>query len=162
MAAYNYYGQSFGSPYSTAFPSGYQSPMLPQQMPTQAPQMQNGMIWISGIQEAAAFPIVPNAAVVLWDKSGKTVYLKQADATGKPTMHVYDLVERVDTTVNQEPNIPAYATKDELGKVVGVVKGFDDVLGSIKSDIETMKSDLYGAVGRKKPTVKKGDGEDDA
>ena len=96
MAAYNYYGQSYGNPYGAFYPQGFQ-PMMQQGMPN-VPQMQSpvqtapqsyspainqsGIIWISGLQEAQMYPIAPNNAVALWEKSGKVIYLKQADHDG--------------------------------------------------------------------------------
>ncbi len=104
------------------------------------------------------YPIAPNNAVTLWDKSGKTVYVKQADATGKPTMTVYDLVERTENASEgvsaSEAKLPDYATKDELGAVLSAIKAYDDTIGGIKADIDTIKGDMYGIAGKKKPTRK--------
>ena len=104
------------------------------------------------------YPIAPNNAVTLWDKSGKTVYVKQADATGKPTITVYDLVERIETasdgTSASGDKVPAYATKDELSAVLSVVKGFDSLISGMKSDIEKMSGDLYGIAGKKRAVKK--------
>lgn len=138
--------------YTNPYQQIYQS--IPQQIPQQ-PQAsianQSGIIWVSGAQEAAMYPIAPNAAVALWEKSGKVIYLKQADATGKPTMTIYDLVERkVDASEKQDNISDEYVRKSDLASVIA----------SIKTDIDTMKSDLYGAVGRKR-TVKKQEPEDD-
>lgn len=168
MPAYNpYFPATYQSPYQQPYyQPTYQAqaaPMAQQPMPQQAQTYnpvanQNGIIWISGPQEAQMFPIAPNNAVALWEKSGKTIYLKQADATGKPTITVYDLVERTqtaqETSSEAEDKSPSYATKDELGAVMGVVKGFDELLGSLKSDIETMKGDMYGIAGKKKSSRK--------
>lgn len=178
MAAYNYYGQPYGNPYS-GYPSVNYPQYQTQQMMQSVPQVQgqnqmaqgyspvinqNGIIWISGLQEAQMFPIAPNSAVALWQKDGKTIFLKQADATGRPTLRVYDLVERTETASDgsSEPGdkLPSYVTKDELSVVVGAVKEFHETINSVKSDIETMKSDLYGLSGRKK-IAKKAEVEDD-
>ena len=96
------------------------------------------------------YPVAPNAAVTLWSQSEPVVYLKQADAAGKPTMKVYDLVERVDTSGAEKKE--DFATKTDLAAVVGVVKDFDTVIASIKNEIETMRGDLYGLAGKKKIT----------
>lgn len=140
-----------------------QQPMMAQNVQTQnQPQSyspainQSGIIWVSGAMEAQAYPIAPNNAVALWEKSGKVIYLKQADATGKPTMTVYDLVERDQNASDAaQDQTLEYATKSDLSAVVGVVKGFDEVLGSLKSDIDTMKGDMYGIAGKKKSSAKK-------
>lgn len=142
----------------------YQNFYQPMYQPVQQPvQQQNitaqtytpttsGIIWISGESEATMYPIAPNNAVALWDRNGKSIYLKSADATGKPTMTVYDLVEHVQNApdASQEQTVE-YATKSDLSAVVGVVKGFDEMLGTLKSDIDTMKGDMYGIAGKKKP-----------
>ena len=182
MPAYNYYGGNYGSPYGAwGYPqNGFQGqPMM--QQPVQVPQVQptpaaqtyspaminsSGIIWVSGAQEAQMYPIAPNNAVALWEKSGKTIYLKQADATGKPTITVYDLVERTESASeisNSTGENNEFATKDDLGKVVGVVQGLNDLLGSIKTDVDTMKGDMYGIAGQKKKGVRKSEvAEDDA
>lgn len=125
---------------------------------------QSGIIWVSGAQEAQMYPIAPNNAVVLWEKSGHTLYLKQADATGKPTMTIYDLVERKqaasDGVSNEAEKKPTYATKEDLGAVVGLVNGFNELVSGVKADIDAMKEDLYGIAGKKK-TVKKVDENDE-
>lgn len=165
MAAYNYYGQSFGNPYVGGYypQNGFQTqPQMPQ--PVQQPQQnyspvinQSGIIWISGLQEAQMYPIAPNNAVALWEKSGKTIYLKQADATGRPSLTIYDLVERKETASDaasgQDVNSASYATKDDLSTIVNAMK-------SLASEVETMKGDLYGAVGKRK-AIKKAEAEDD-
>lgn len=156
----------------TSYQNPYQQSYFPypQQMIQQQPQQnyspivnQSGIIWISGESEAAMYPVAPNNAVALWTKDGKTIYLKSADATGKPSMKVYDLVERTETASDgassSDVKTPTYATKDELSAVVGVVKGFDALIASMKSDIEKMSGDLYGIAGKKR--VKKAEAEED-
>lgn len=160
--AYPY--QSYQNPYQQGYYQMYQQPQYQQPVQQPIPQTaqqtyspvinQNGIIWISGESEAAMYPIAPNNAVALWEKSGKTIYLKSADATGKPTMRVYDLVERAETASESSEKADGktdeYAKKSDLAAVVGVVKGFDELLGTLKSDIDTIKGDMYGIAGKKK------------
>ena len=90
------------------------------------------------------YPVAPNNAVALWEQSGKVVYLKQADATGKPTLTIYDLVERTqNASAPQEVKSIEYVSKEELTKIVGV-------LDTVRNELETVKGDLYGVAGRKK------------
>lgn len=81
-------------------------PMQGQQMPPVQPQ-QNGqsMIWVNGEQEAFGYLVAPNSAVALWDSTAPVIYLKQADASGKPSMKTYDLVERTQRPA-QAPQAP--------------------------------------------------------
>ena len=131
-----------------AYPYGYQNPYYPQPMPDnlmqmrqmQQPQMQpmpqpvqqnpiaqGGVQWVSGEQEARGYLIAPNSAVALWDSTAPTVYLKQADTSGKPTLKIYDLVERVETAPNaSQKSGVEFVTREEfdrLAALVGEIKG---------------------------------------
>lgn len=122
----------------------YFNPYYPQPMPDNLMQMrqmqqpmaqpvqqnpiaQGGVQWVSGEQEARGYLIAPNSAVALWDSTVPTVYLKQADASGKPTLKIYDLVERTETAPNapQKPGVE-FVTREEfdrLAALVGEIKG---------------------------------------
>lgn len=129
-----------------AFNPYYQNPYYPQPMPDNLMQMRQqqmmqpapppvpqnpvatgGVQWVSSEQEARGYLIAPNSAVALWDSTAPTVYLKQSDASGKPTLKIYDLVERAETT----PNAPQkqgveFVTREEfdrLAALVGEIKG---------------------------------------
>lgn len=145
----NYYQQAYYQP---------QPQIQPQIQPQQIQPQQSSIIWISGEREAQMYPVAPNNAVTLWSQTEPVVYLKQADATGKPTLKIYDLVERnksANTGISSaDDKVPTYATKDELSAVIGAVKSYDETISSIKSDIDTIRGDLYGIAGKKKPTKK--------
>ena len=73
------------------------------------------MVWVSGESEAMAYLVAPNSAVALWDSNAPTIYLKQADASGKPSIKVYDLVERTSgARTAQSPHGVEFATKADL------------------------------------------------
>ena len=96
----------------------------------QVPQQQSpSIVWVQNEMEAANYLVAPNSAVTLWDSNAPVVYLKQADASGKPSMKIYDLVERNSRPV-QAPVAPAveYATKDELAALAARL----DALTAIK------------------------------
>ena len=107
------YNQQIGQPISQPM----QEPMMrPQyqpapQMPAYQPQPQQpqnqSIIWIPNEQAANDFIVAPNNAVTLWDMNAPVVYVKKADASGKPTMTTYDLVERA-----QAAPAPAAPRKD--------------------------------------------------
>ena len=104
-----------------------QPQMQPMQQPVQQnPIAQGGVQWVSGEQEARGYLIAPNSAVALWDSTSPTVYLKQADASGKPTLKIYDLVERAETprTAPQEKGAEFVTRKefDALAALVGELK----------------------------------------
>lgn len=65
----------------------YQQPMMMpqtpvQQMPTHQPSDER--IWVQGEAGAKAYFVAPNTTVVLWDTENPIIYVKTADATGKP------------------------------------------------------------------------------
>ena len=92
---------------------------MPQQYPQQMPQAQQpggqSMVWVSGEQEAMGYLVAPNSAVALWDSNAPVIYLKQADASGKPSIKVFDLVERTSTSRTEpKPQGVEFATKTDL------------------------------------------------
>lgn len=108
MPNYPYYYQ----PYQP-----YQPPMADQLMQLRQNQYQPNMqqvpqqaapsiVWVQNEMEAANYLVAPNSAVTLWDSNSPVVYLKQADASGKPSMKIYDLVERTQRPA-QAPQAPA-------------------------------------------------------
>ena len=129
-----------------AFNPYYQNPYYPQPMPDNLMQMRQqqmmqpapppvpqnpvatgGVQWVSSEQEARGYLIAPNSAVALWDSTAPTVYLKQSDASGKPTLKIYDLVERAEAASNapQKPGVE-FVTREEfdrLAALVGELKG---------------------------------------
>jgi hypothetical protein len=98
-------------------------PMMAPQTP-QNPVAQSGVQWVSGEQEARNWMIAPNAAVALWDSSAPTVYLKKADASGKPSLTIYDLVERAETprTAPTADQVK-FVTREEFDALAAVVDG---------------------------------------
>ena len=94
------YNQPIGQPISQPMqepmmrPQYQPAPQIPAYQPQpQQPQNQS-IIWIPNEQAANDFIVAPNTAVTLWDMNAPIVYVKKADASGKPTMTTYDLVER--------------------------------------------------------------------
>lgn len=110
--AYNYYQ-----------PMGYAPQTYAPQMPNPQPQLQQaayantGIVWVNDYNEAAMYPIAPNAAVALWDKNNPCIYLKQADSTGKPSLKIYDLVERKPQT-SGEARYASLEAFERLSKTV--------------------------------------------
>lgn len=147
--AYSYYTPMYQPTYYANNP--YQAPAMPQPVQTPQPTQQtqqtqnpSSILWVRNAQEAAMYPVAPNNAVALWDSGAPVIYLKQADAAGKPSMKIYDLVERPETPVErvsaQDGNNTAYATKSELAALAGVVRDADGVIASLRDEIDALKS----------------------
>ena len=136
MPNYPYYYQ----PYQP-----YQPPMADQLMQLRQNQYQPNMqqvpqqqaapsiVWVQNEMEAANYLVAPNSAVTLWDSNAPVVYLKQADASGKPSMKIYDLVERTQRPA-QAPQAPAveYAPLSRLEALEARL----DALASVRAEKE--------------------------
>ena len=135
------------------FPVGYQPTQVayPQQMiqnqpmqniqPVQQAQNQSSILWVRNQQEAAMYPVAPNNAVALWDSSAPAIYLKQADASGKPSMKIYDLVERPETSKTEQivNSNSEFATKSELAALANIVKDVNGIIASVRDEVEELK-----------------------
>lgn len=131
MAFGNYNYNPYVNPYAN--PYNQQMPTFQQNMPQQVPTMQNtaqnsGFVWVDGIEEANNFYVAPNNAVQLWDKNAPCIYKKSADSTGKPTMQIFDLVERKMETPSKTDfngDLSGFIKRDEftqLAERVGVLE----------------------------------------
>lgn len=97
MPNYPYYGYQPYQPYQPPMADQLMQLRQNQYQPNmqQVPQQQApSIVWVQSEAEAMTYPIAPNNAVTLWDSNAPVIYLKQADASGKPSMKIYDLVER--------------------------------------------------------------------
>lgn len=114
----------------------------------------NGIIWVPNFSAANDYLVAANNAVALWDASSPFVYLKQADASGKPTIKAFELVER---DPNQKPD-PQPQPQVQLPDFDQFVKR-DDLRGFItRDDLEEIITErLKKPV---KPTGKKEDKDD--
>lgn len=118
MPNYPYYGYQPYQPYQPPMADQLMQLRQNQYQPNmqQVPQQQApSIVWVQSEAEAMTYPIAPNNAVTLWDSNAPVIYLKQADASGKPSMKIYDLVERNSRPVQtMQTQAVEYATKDEL------------------------------------------------
>lgn len=108
MPNYPYYAYQLYQPYQPPMADQLMQLRQNQYQPNmqQAQQASPSIVWVQNEMEAANYLVAPNSAVTLWDSNAPVVYLKQADASGKPSMKIYDLVERTQRPV-QAPQAPA-------------------------------------------------------
>lgn len=110
--------------YNNYFPVTYPTtqPQYPNYSQTQQPQS-NGINWVQGIEGAKAYPIAPNATVMLMDSNDQTFYIKSADATGRPTVTLYDYKERkVGKDTTEENKTAEIVTMDKLYEILANYK----------------------------------------
>lgn len=127
-------------PYVYQQPIYNQPPMQPMQEPMMRPQYQptsqypasqsqqgggQSIIWVPNEQAANDFIVAPNNAVALWDINVPVVYVKKADASGKPIMTTYDLVERA-----AAPTMPVASQTAPMAEYV-TRKDFDELAAKV-------------------------------
>lgn len=125
-----------------------------QQMQNNQPVMQNGLIWVDGINDVNQFPVAPNNTVRLWHKNGRIVYYKTADSSGRPFIEAYDLIKRESLDDSEPEAKTEYALKSDLASFASAVSGINQIVTALKTDVDAIKGDMYGVVGKKKPTKK--------
>ena len=119
MPNYPYYGYQPYQPYQPPMADQLMQLRQNQYQPNmqQVPQQQASpsIVWVQNEMEAANYLVAPNSAVTLWDSNAPVVYLKQADASGKPSMKIYDLVERIQNPAQaQQAPLVEYAPLSRL------------------------------------------------
>ena len=79
----------------------YNQQYQPMAQTVQAPQNNNGLIWVNGEVGAKSYLVAPGNTVMLMDAENSTFYLKSADASGMPMpLRVFDYKERQNSTTS--------------------------------------------------------------
>lgn len=93
----------------------------PSFQPQAAPQPQStGLIWVQGEAGAKSYLVANGNSVLLMDSESPVFYIKSADASGMPSMRVFDYAERIaaksapPAVQPTEVNAIEYATKREV------------------------------------------------
>lgn len=85
----------------------------------------NNIIWVQGIEGAKAWQLNPNSMIILLDSEveGK-MYIKVSDNIGMCSLRIFNYVEEVATTnnnnvtINENLDLSQYVKKDELGNLL--------------------------------------------
>ena len=124
--------------YNNFFPAGYQ-PIYPAYQPQQQPQQQSGVTWVQGIEGAKAHPVAPGQAVLLMDSDSNCLYLKSADASGMPSLRVFDYKERINTPQKpQNAEMSEFLTKEDLSDYA-TRKDLEREILDLKEEIMVLK-----------------------
>lgn len=125
------------NPYQSYFQQFPQYQAQSYQMPQSTPQQNGGITWVNSLTEAQQYIMPPNSAVTLWDSNSPTVYVKQTDASGRPTLKVYDLVERsqMPSTASQNQT-PEYVTRSDFDALAAKVEAITGKKVKIKQEAD--------------------------
>lgn len=109
-----------------------QVPSVPQ------PQVNQGLLWVSGEVGAKSYLVAPNSTVLLMDSDAQRFYLKSADNAGMPNLRIFEYTE----VTNVPQNAPQALNTDlkELdGKYVtreeyeGLKKQYESIMERLDS-----------------------------
>lgn len=179
MALYsNYPYGAYQNPYLTGgyyypqapvyFPNQYSQQPIQIQQPVKPPEQQKNTMaitWIKSEKDVDDEYVGPNSAAAFWNENEPVIYLKKADVTGKTSVTIYDLVERVDTKEKEmvaETKAVDAPSKDEFTHLLGIVTSMSNSMEGLAKEIDSIKGDVYGLAGKKRVGgVKKGEVEED-
>lgn len=78
----------------------------PQMQAVPQPQVNQGLLWVSGEVGAKSYLVAPNSTVLLMDSDAQRFYLKSADNAGMPSLRIfeYNEVTNIPQNAPQAPN----------------------------------------------------------
>ena len=68
-------------------------PQVGAQMSLPQPQVNQGLLWVSGEVGAKYYLVAPNSTVLLMDSDAQRFYLKSADNAGMPSLRIFEYSE---------------------------------------------------------------------
>lgn len=97
------YNNGYPMNYQYMYPQYNYIPQVQQQIPQQsaAPQNDNPINWVQGLEGAKSWAVAPGKSVMLMDSESSTFYIKSSDNSGMPMpLRIFDYKER---NVEQTP-----------------------------------------------------------
>lgn len=111
--------------------SQYQQTVNVPQMAPQ-PQINQGLLWVSGEVGAKSYLVAPNSTVLLMDSDASRFYLKSADQSGMPNLRIFEYTE-----VTNAPQTSVIAPNSDLKEL--------DSKYVTREEYDSLKS-LYGKI----------------
>lgn len=118
---------------------------VPQMVPQ--PQVNQGLLWVSGEVGAKSYLVAPNSTVLLMDSDSSRFYLKSADNAGMPSLRIFEYKEvtNAPTTSVNVPNLDENVLNDKFvtrEEYEGLKRQYEsimerlDSLNSVNSEVE--------------------------
>ncbi len=110
--------------YGTQYPMRYQQPTAPVQpyyqpmAPIPHQQTQDGLIRVTGVDGAKAYPVAPNSVAALFDADRDVFYIKSADAGGFPTIRAFTFAPMQEAAPTPAPDYVTRAEFDDLKEMI--------------------------------------------
>lgn len=112
--------QLYGNPY----PMQYQQPQAPARSyytpmaPIPQQQTAPGLIQVTGMEGAKAYPLAPNSVAALFDADRDVMYIKRTDAGGYPTIAAYTFAPMQEAAPSAQPEYVTRQEFDELKEMI--------------------------------------------
>ena len=74
---------------------------IPQMQTIPQPQVNQGLLWVSGEVGAKSYLVAPNSTVLLMDSDAQRFYLKSADNAGMPNLRIFEYKEVTNIPKNE-------------------------------------------------------------
>ena len=89
---------------------------IPQMQTVPQPQVNQGLLWVSGEVGAKSYLVAPNSTVLLMDSDSSRFYLKSADNAGMPSLRIFEYNEITNLPQNapQAPNLDENVLNDKF------------------------------------------------
>lgn len=110
--------------YGNPYPLRYQQPTAPTQYSytpmTPIPQQQTapGLIQVTGMEGAKAYPLPANSIAALFDADRDVMYIKRTDAGGYPTIAAYTFAPMQEAAPTQQTEYVTRQEFDELKEAI--------------------------------------------
>lgn len=110
--------------YGNPYPMQYQQPQAPARqyytpmIPIPQQQTAPGLIQVTGLEGAKAYPLAPNSVAALFDADRDVMYIKRTDAGGYPTIQAYEFKPLQEAAPSASPE---YVTREEFNEWKEVV-----------------------------------------
>ena len=107
----------FNQPYGNPYPIQYQQPQAPARSyytpmaPIPQQQTAPGLIQVTGLEGAKAYPLAPSSVAALFDADRDVMYIKRTDAGGYPTIQTYQFSPVQEAAPSAQPE---YVTRQEF------------------------------------------------
>lgn len=110
--------------YGNPYPSRYPQPTAPAQTyyapMTQIPQQPApGLIQVTGMEGAKAYPLTPASVAALFDADRDVFYIKRTDAGGYPTIQAYSFTPLQEASKAASPE---YVTREEFNRLKEMIE----------------------------------------
>lgn len=151
MTNYGTY-QPMPQPYAdrlTQLQNQYQQAVnVPQIQTIPQPQVNQGLLWVSGEIGAKSYLVAPNSTVLLMDSDAQRFYLKSADNAGMPSLRIFEYTEVTNspTTSVNAPNFDEnvlhdkFVTREEYEGLKRQYESIMERLDSMVSNTESVES----------------------